>query len=278
MVSMSPARGPTRAAQGRHTDRIATATLAAALPEGFRDRQRGEWLGDLAALGTTARVRYLVGAARTLPSLRRHALRHADRATAAAPVAATLPATVARGLLIGLFWPLLGWIVMLPVRYYALDVPGRLARSGGVIDPQSVWPFEGTPAWTMPLWVLLHLGAWAVVLGGPLLIAAVALVGTAGLLRRGRGRRWWLLAIGVSAIAVLAVSAWRMTLGAPVDDGGGAVTLGGLGVVAGLGAVLVRSLPRRTRAALYLVGVAAVTSFVISHTASGAAMLAWFVD
>ncbi len=58
----------------------AASTLAVLLPDGFRDRQRDEWLGDLLALseagaGPGARLRYLMGAARTLPILRRQVRR-----------------------------------------------------------------------------------------------------------------------------------------------------------------------------------------------------------
>ena len=43
--------------------------LARLLPAGFRDRQRAEWLGDLAQLGGRSRARYLLTATLTLPSL-----------------------------------------------------------------------------------------------------------------------------------------------------------------------------------------------------------------
>jgi hypothetical protein len=58
----------------------AASALAVLLPGGFRDRQRDEWLGDLLALseagaGRGVRLRYLMGAARTLPILRRQVRR-----------------------------------------------------------------------------------------------------------------------------------------------------------------------------------------------------------
>jgi membrane protein YqaA with SNARE-associated domain len=58
----------------------AASALAVLLPGGFRDRQRDEWLGDLLALseagaGRGARLRYLMGAAYTLPILRRQVRR-----------------------------------------------------------------------------------------------------------------------------------------------------------------------------------------------------------
>jgi hypothetical protein len=58
----------------------AASALAVLLPAGFRDRQRDEWLGDLLALseagaGRGVRVRYLMGAVRTLPVLRRQVRR-----------------------------------------------------------------------------------------------------------------------------------------------------------------------------------------------------------
>jgi hypothetical protein len=49
--------------------RLIVAVLARMLPAGFRDRQRAEWLGDLGELPGPARLRYLVTATLTLPSL-----------------------------------------------------------------------------------------------------------------------------------------------------------------------------------------------------------------
>jgi len=48
---------------------LLVAALARLLPAGFRDRQRAEWLGDLAQLDGRARARYLLTATLTLPSL-----------------------------------------------------------------------------------------------------------------------------------------------------------------------------------------------------------------
>jgi hypothetical protein len=48
---------------------LTVAALARVLPAGFRDRQRGEWIGDLAQLDGRSRARYLLTAILTLPSL-----------------------------------------------------------------------------------------------------------------------------------------------------------------------------------------------------------------
>lgn len=63
----------TPAAGGSLAVRAVLAVLVRLLPAGFRDRQRAEWsadLADLATEGTTARWRYLLAAAWTLPALR----------------------------------------------------------------------------------------------------------------------------------------------------------------------------------------------------------------
>jgi hypothetical protein len=48
---------------------LIVAALARLLPAGFRDRQRAEWLGDLAQLDGRSRARYLLTATLTLPAL-----------------------------------------------------------------------------------------------------------------------------------------------------------------------------------------------------------------
>ncbi|RSM49979.1 hypothetical protein DMB66_43830 [Actinoplanes sp. ATCC 53533] len=48
---------------------LVAGALARLLPAGFRDRQRAEWLGDLAQLDGRSRARYLLTAFLTLPSL-----------------------------------------------------------------------------------------------------------------------------------------------------------------------------------------------------------------
>src|SRR6266550_9581436 len=68
-------RGSWRGERGyrwlRLVDRVLVAALCSALPAHFRARQRAEWTADLLALaGGSARWRYLLGAAWTLPTLR----------------------------------------------------------------------------------------------------------------------------------------------------------------------------------------------------------------
>ena len=73
MNPVNPA-SPTAAAAGlRRVDDVIVSLLCMLLPAGFRARQRGEWAADLTVLtqgNPRARWRYLIGAARTLPSLR----------------------------------------------------------------------------------------------------------------------------------------------------------------------------------------------------------------
>lgn len=264
----------------RRTDERIVRLLCALLPAGCRARQGEEWAGDLVVLADedpTVRWRYLFGAARTLPSLR-NAFRHRD--TARVEVPAGVRGSVARVLLLGLAWPILSWVLWVPVRYYAFGIPGRLEAGGpsGVIDPQSVWPFEGTPGWLWPLGAVFHLGAWVTVLGGPFLLAAVGVVGSlAAWLWRGR-RRAHRAAVAVAALTcVVSVLVWTaVTDGATThDDGYVAGLLGATAIVLGTST---GDLRRRTRAALVMLGVAAITVLVSFHTTSGVAMLGWFQD
>ena len=271
----------TRLASARRGDLAVTALLAAALPTGFRDRQRGEWLSDLGELRRGERLRYLAGAAWSLPGLRRSAMRHgATSGLAGVPV--TGAGTAARVLLAGLIWPVLSWILFVPVRYYALDVPGRLAGGDAEFDPKSLWPFAETPEWLTPLWVVLHFGAWAAMLGGPFLIPAVTLVGVLALTRRRRGGR----AIGVAVVAAaLLMGAMaslslglEMTSGAIAEKLNGIWAVGLLGALAVVCAIRVGDLTRRARAGLVAIGVAAMAITAWSYTTPGQSMIVWFMD
>jgi hypothetical protein len=286
VVTGSPVTRPTRASAVRRVDLAATALLGAALPAGFRDRQRGEWVSDLGDLGPGARLSYLLGALRTLPGLRRSALRHGGGASGLEKVPLTGAGTAARILLFGLIWPVLSWILIVPVRYYALDVPARIASGTAEYDPQLLWPLVGTPEWTMPIWVGLYLGAWVAVLGGLFLLPAVMLAGTPLLLRRSRGRRGRLLGAAAVAAVALVAAMWSLSAGVSPSGFAGALvagvngvrTTGVLGMLAVLCAVRVRDLTRRVRAGLAVVGAAAVGMAVWTYASAGRAMLVWFMD
>lgn len=269
---------PTSAAHLRRVDHAVVSLLCLLLPVGFRARQRGEWTGDLMALARgnpAARWRYLIGAARTLPSLRSSISR---RDATLIEVPAGVRATVARILLLGLTWPILSWLLWVPARYFAFDIPGRLGRSGHLIDPQTVWPFEGTPSWLLPLWIVPHFGAWAVVIGGPFLLAAVGVIGTVTAVLRRRHRRVHRLTVAVAALAaVLLTIAWTAVMhGLSTHDDG--YIAGVLGVAAGVLGATTGNLRNRTRAALLILGVGAITVFLSFHTDAGISMLGWFKD
>jgi hypothetical protein len=280
VVSAVNSTPPTSAASLRRVDYATVALLCLMLPVGFRARQRGEWTGDLMSLAQgnpAARWRYLIGAARTLPSLRSSISR---RDATPIEVPAGVQATVARILLLGMTWPILSWLLWVPARYYAFDIPGRLERSGHsiMIDPQTVWPFESTPSWLLPLWIVPHFGAWAVVIGGPFLLAAVGVIGTVTALLRHRRRRVHRLTVAVAALtAVLLTVGWAAVMNglSTHDDGYIAGVLGVAAVVLG---TTTGNLRNRTRVALVLLGVGAIAVFLSFHTAAGISMLGWFQD
>jgi hypothetical protein len=284
VVSRLPDVHPPRASPGRRADLVTTVLLGAALPAGFRDRQRGEWLSDLGDLAPGARLRYVLGALRTLPGLRRSALRH-DGGSGLAGVRLTGAGTAARILLFGMIWPVLSWFLMVPARYYALGVPSS-AGDTGEHDPQGLWPLVGTPEWTMPIWIGLHLGAWVAVLGGLFLLATVVLVGTLALLRRSRGRRGRLLGAAGIAMVMLVAAMWSLSVDVWPSSAAGAIAAavnsslpaGLLGMLAVLCAARVRDLTRRARVGLVVIGAAAVGMAVWTYTPAGQAMLAWFMD
>ncbi|MEV0129878.1 hypothetical protein AB0H83_15635 [Dactylosporangium sp. NPDC050688] len=258
---------PTALARGL---RLAVAVLAVLLPSGFRDRQRAEWTADLMTL-PTGRWRYLFGAARTLPALRAAARRAGlSRGPAAAVRASLALAAPARILLAGLGWPVLSWLLVVPLPYFVFDIPDRIARTG-VVDPKSLWP-GGVLFWVLlPLMLALTFGAYVALAGGWLLAATVGLAGAAV---GAACRRIWLAVAGL-ALATLALLAITV-VGLPMyDPGYGAALLGTVAVGLGLWG---RSLGRWQRGWLVVVGLAAAAVLVAHHTTLGAAMHAWYLD
>ncbi|MEV6595517.1 hypothetical protein AB0M36_01480 [Actinoplanes sp. NPDC051346] len=274
-------------------ERAAVTALARLLPAGFRDRQRDEWTADLMTLashGAAVRWRYLLAAMWTLPTLR--SLVRSGRAggpsgAVAAPVALALTARV---LILGLGWPVMSWLFGVALRYVVYDVPARL-EAGMTFDPKDLWPTDGVWVALTPLWIMLSLGAWAAVLGGPFLIGSLGLVATvAGPLRRGQSGRQRLTAAlaGVGALAFVVgffvlVGLFPTVLAEPGDylisaDARSGVTVGLLGVASIVFAAKARALAGRTRAALLLVGAGAVIVMLAHHVPLGVSMNIWFMD
>ncbi|GAA3226976.1 hypothetical protein ACFO1B_22575 [Dactylosporangium siamense] len=255
--------------------RLVLAALTLLLPRGFRDRQRAEWTADLMTM-TTGRWRYLFGAARTLPALRA-AARRAGLSRGPTAVAHTTGAlrAPARVLLFGLGWPVLSWVLLVPLSYFLFDIPGRIARSGGgPVDPKSLWPDDGVLFWVLlPLMLTLWFGTYVALAGGWLLAATIGLAGA--VVGFGGRRIWFAVAgLGLAAVALLAVT----VAGFPMfnaDPGYGAALLGTIAVGLGL---FGRSLGRWQRGWLVVVGLAAVAVLAAHHTALGADMHAWFRD
>ncbi|MEU2615802.1 hypothetical protein ABZ570_30160 [Micromonospora sp. NPDC007271] len=260
--------------------------LCRLLPAGFRNRQRDEWTADLLSFtsGAGTRWRYLAGAAWTLPALR-HAARRGGFAdlSAVAPVPDALT-SVAHLFLLGLGWPVVSWLIMVPVTYLAADVPGRLARTGALVDPKSLWPADGPLAILLPLQLLLHTGAWATILGGPFLLGTFGAAGlVSAVVQRRRSGRYRLVIAGVGlaclALTVVAGLAWSYGAfhpGTPDLDSGRTAAV--LGSAAGVLALAGRRLGARIRIALAALGVLAITVPFVHLTATGAAMLNWYLD
>ncbi|MFF5228694.1 hypothetical protein [Dactylosporangium sp. NPDC000521] len=251
--------------------RLAVATLALLLPAAFRDRQRAEWTADLLTL-PAGRWRYLFGAARTLPALRAAAHR-AGLARGPAAVASFPSDALARTLLAGLGWPVLSWLLMVPLPYFLFDIPGRIAAGGGPADPKDLWPSGALFVVLLPLILVLTLGAYVALAGGWLLAASIGLAGAAvgvGL------RRLWLAGAGLAlaATALLAVTVADLPL-FNADPGYGAALLGTTAVALGLWS---RTLTRWQRRRLLTIGLAAAAVLAAHHTTLGAAMHAWYLD
>jgi hypothetical protein len=222
------------------------------------------------------RWHYLLGAARTLPALRaaarRAGLSHGPAAAAYAPGALTAPAQI---LLAGLGWPVLSWLLLVPLRYVLFDVPGRIASTGGPVDPKSLLP-SGALFWVLlPVILALTFGAYVAYAGGWLLAATVGLAGVAVGVRH---RRAHLAVAGVGLATVALLAGVPMFSGAApldADPGYGAALLGTVAVGLGLWG---RSLGRRRRGWLIAVGLAAAAVLAAHHTTAGAAMHTWFLD
>ncbi|AGZ42836.1 hypothetical protein [Actinoplanes friuliensis] len=259
----------------RPVDRAVLAVLGRLLPAAFRERQQGEWASDLLTLPADTRLRYLTGAARTLPSLRAQVRR--GHVVPELEVGPGLAAGFARIVFFGLAWPILSWLLWVPFRYYAFSVDDRLAAATDpeyTIDPQSVWPFDVTPGWLMIVWWPPHLGAWMAVLSGPFLIVAVTVFGSLlALLGRRARRRVVLLAAVI--VGVVGAAATGVLVALEISDNGFAA--GFLGAVA-LGLTVVKGLSTRLRTGLVVVGLGAIALFVAFHTGEGQAMLGWFQD
>jgi hypothetical protein len=254
--------------------RFTLTMLTVLLPSGFRDRQRAEWTADLMTM-TTGRWRYLFGAARTLPALRAAARRAGlSRGPAALAHTSGVLRAPARVLLLGLGWPVLSWVLLVPLPYFLFDIPGRIASSGGgLVDPKSLWP-DGVLFWVLlPVILTLTFGAYVALAGGWLLAATIGLAGT--VVGFGGRRIWFAVAgLGLAAVALLAVT----VAGFPMfnaDPGYGAALLGTIAVGLGL---FGRSLGRWQRGRLVTIGLAAVAVLAAHHTALGADMHAWFLD
>ncbi|GAA0742083.1 hypothetical protein GCM10010199_68370 [Dactylosporangium roseum] len=267
--------------------------LCRLLPAGFRGRQRDEWAADLLGLtsGAGTRWRYLAGAAWTLPALRRAARRggFADLSTVApAPGALT---SIAHFLLLGLGWPVISWLIMVPITYLAADIPGRIARTGLTVDPNGLWPTDGPFVVLLPLETLLDLGAWAVILGGPFLLGTFGVSGLVlAVMQRRRSGRYRLVIAGVGlACLVLTVlgaglvsryaAFYSETFGLGDTHGLDSGRTGAvLGVAAGILAFAGRRLGVRIRSALVVLSVLAIMVPIVHLTATGAEMLNWYLD
>jgi hypothetical protein len=251
--------------------RLAVAALTLLLPRGFRDRQRAEWTADLMSM-STARWRYLFGAARTLPALRAAARRAGLSRGPAAAVASTPGALAApaRVLFIGLGWPVLSWLLLVPIPYLLYDIPSHLA---GSVDPKSLWP-DGALFWVLfPLIVTLTFGAYVALAGGWLLAATIGLAGA--VVGAGARRLWFAVAgLALATVALLTGTAGNVPP-FDADPGYGAALLGTVAVGLGLWG---RSLGRWRRGALVTIGLVAVAVLVAHHTSTGAAMHTWFLD
>jgi hypothetical protein len=277
---------PGRPVPLRRLDLVVVSLLCLLLPPAFRDRQRGEWTGDLMALADhdpRGRGRYLLGAARTLPSLRRLARRNRAAGDvgpgAAEELRLTMPAlarvTIARVLLFGLTWPMVSFAGWVALRYYAFDIAGQIRDSGGPVDPQSVWPMEGTPSWLLAVWLIPHFGSWSAIAGGPLLLLPVAVIG--GMVAAVRHRHTATLgaAIGLFVGAAFLVG-FVITIVVGLQDRGSAAALLGL-VGVGLAATTPR-LRTRNRVALLALSLASLGLAVASFGGPGHLMIDWFID
>ncbi len=260
------------------------------LPEGFRNRQRDEWTGDLIAIGATGQWRYLFAAAWTLPALRAHAGKPGvDRPhtmVLAPPLSVT---TLYRVILIGLGLPVLSWLIAIPFRYYLLDIPGIFAamaqqQYAGPFDPKDLWPMDGPFVVLIPLWVILTVLSWAVIVSYLLVtwIGIATLI--AGTARRRIGAKHRIISalIGVTimAAAITVGEAGRSMGWIPasvrlMDEGLTTAVVGALALVFAFSA---RGLARRRRITVIVIGLTAIAIHAWHYTEIGQAMLNWHLD
>ncbi|MFB9238293.1 hypothetical protein ACFFWC_22500 [Plantactinospora siamensis] len=264
---------------GARLERALVAALGSALPAHFRARQRAEWEADLAELALDGRPatrwRYLLAAARTLPTLRavaRHARVDGPGAlpTPATPTARTLAWVTATSL----GWTLLSWAVVIAGPYLALDVPARLA-AGVESDPKGMWPI-GDPALPLPLRIALALGCYAATGMDILLLGVTGMVALCLVLSAPRPDRQRALersvVIGTAALALMVADAFA-SLTFPFT--GLALTV--TGITAAALAVGRSGLPARWRIVLGALAAAGI-AVVITDNTVGTDMIVWFRD
>ncbi len=257
-------------------ERAMISVLCALLPQGFSDRQRGEWTADVVSMagsGAAARWRYLLAAAWTLPALRAHARKPGvDRPQAT--VSVNVPAAkVARVVVIGLGLPMLCWLIAVPLRWYLLDIPSRL-QGAGPFDPKDLWPTEGLLIALVPLWVAMSIAAWAVVFGLWMLCWIAIVAAVSGL--DWHGNTAWRRAL--AALLGLVLIAVAILGGPPFSEVGPSLMTGLFGVAALVFGLLTRGLRRRVRVLVVLTGLLASGVFAFHLTPLGQAMLLWYMD
>jgi hypothetical protein len=272
--------------------RLMVAALSRVLPAGFRSRQRAEWAGDLLTLeGPSAvRWRYLLGAARTLPALRAAASRSRRAEPGSLPIAlgtgTAALTSLARVLLVGLGWPVLSWLVWVPGRYYLYDIPGRIAQTGGTVDPKGLLPDSPLIYLTLPVVLPLQFGALVALFGGTLMVMSIGLAAVVlGPAQRRRSTRHRLLLSGLGIVTILSMlGALALGLGLPSTGepfpgrADGTITTGVLGFGALALGAQARSLTGRTRIALLLLAVATAVVVGAHYTDLGDHWDAWFLD
>jgi hypothetical protein len=278
-VTGNPADGG-RTGGVRRVDRLLVIALGSALPPPFRARQQAEWaadLSDVTSQGGSARWRYLLAAAWTLPALRSLA-RHADvGGHGVSPPAAPTTRTLAWVLVVNSGWSLLSWLLVIAGPYLTLDVPAMQA-AGIDSDPKGMWPIADAslPA---PLRVALEVGGQAAT-SVDLLWAPVVVVVTVGsmlLSRRqtGHDRLSTLAAGAVIATVALALTAVELFVSLITTVNG--VALSTTALAAAALAIGGFGLPRRWRIALGLLAAAGFAVAVTDNT-FGSAMVIWFRD
>lgn len=251
------------------TDQRWLQVLGALLPAGFRDRQRGEWATDLVMLShdRSARRRYLLGAARTLPLLRAAARGHDSIVTTPGQPSAVTAWRVVTSVLA---WIVLGWLSTVLVPYLFIGTRGDASEF-------DMWGWVTGPAEVLsPLCAALVWGGLATFLG-PVLIAvtsAVMLLLAAVERRRSFGHRFATASVAVALLAVAMVQYYLYNTPYHADgDSLAALAL------AGLPLLTARSgLPVRRRVVLGVLIAAAAAIVVSYYTPYGQDMAVWLAD